>query len=70
MVTGPPDLGEIEDFQQGLALAAERIILMPEGRDRDTLRQRLPWLAEASRALGYRLSNRLQVELWGDLRGR
>lgn len=70
VVTGPPDLKEIEDFQQGLALPAERIILMPEGRDPGTLRQRLPWLAEAGRAHGYRLSDRLQVELWGDLRGR
>jgi 7-carboxy-7-deazaguanine synthase len=42
---------------------------MPEGTDRDVLRERGIWLAEIAKAEGFRLTPRLHVELWGNRRG-
>jgi len=47
----------------------ERVILMPEGTDRDVLRERSLWLAEICKEEGFRLSPRLHVELYGNQRG-
>ena len=64
-----------EDVEEAAALAAdlgaprERVILMPEGKDRDKLRERSLWLAEICKDRGYRFSPRLHVELYGDRRG-
>ena len=51
------------------ALPAARILLMPEGRDSETLRKRMVWLAPACLAHGYGLSDRLHIHLSGDTRG-
>ena len=48
---------------------AERVILMPEGVDRERLRERGLWLAEMCKQEGFRFSPRLHVDLWGDRRG-
>ena len=45
------------------------MILMPEGVDRDILRERGVWLAELCKEEGFRFSPRLHVELWGHRRG-
>jgi 7-carboxy-7-deazaguanine synthase len=42
---------------------------MPEGTDRDRLRERAVWLAEISKQEGFRFSPRLHVDLWGNRRG-
>jgi 7-carboxy-7-deazaguanine synthase len=47
----------------------ERVILMPEGTDRDELRQRAVWLAEICKEEGFRFSPRLHVDLYGNQRG-
>ena len=47
----------------------ERVILMPEGIDREVLRERSVWLAEICKAEGFRFSPRLHVDLYGNLRG-
>jgi 7-carboxy-7-deazaguanine synthase len=64
-----------EDVDEARALVAqlnaprEKVILMPEGADPDTLRERSLWLAEISKKEGFRFSPRLHVELWGNRRG-
>jgi 7-carboxy-7-deazaguanine synthase len=45
------------------------VILMPEGVDRDILRERGMWLAEICKKEGFRFSPRLHVELYGPRRG-
>jgi 7-carboxy-7-deazaguanine synthase len=47
----------------------ERVVLMPEGIDRDRLRERGRWIAEICKQEGFRFSPRLHVDLWGDMRG-
>jgi len=47
-----------------------RIILLPEGRDQEVLRNRQQWVSEACVKHGFRFSTRLHILLWGDQRGR
>lgn len=68
------DLGEIEAFLgglegSGLVVPGWRVHLMPEGRDSETLGRRLRALVPVSMERGWRVSPRLQVDLFGDTRG-
>lgn len=69
VVTAPEDLLEIAAIRDEIHAARSRILLMPEGTDRDTLRHRGLWIAEVCKDEGYRFSPRLHVDLWGGLRG-
>jgi 7-carboxy-7-deazaguanine synthase len=69
VVTSPEDLAEIARIRDTLAADRSRVVLMPEGTDRDTLRERGLWLAEMCKREGYRFSPRLHVDLWGNQRG-
>jgi 7-carboxy-7-deazaguanine synthase len=68
-------IGKPEDVEEARSLAASlgagpaRVILMPEGVDRDILRERGVWLAEICKEEGFRFSPRLHVELYGPRRG-
>ncbi|MDG6078005.1 7-carboxy-7-deazaguanine synthase QueE [Erythrobacter litoralis] len=68
-------IAQPSDIEEVLALAArhsiqhERIFLMPEGTDSDTLRAREKWLAPLCVEHGLRLSDRLHIHLFGDTRG-
>ena len=42
---------------------------MPEGVDRDTICNRLPWLFDACNERGYNLTTRLHVLAFGDMKG-
>jgi 7-carboxy-7-deazaguanine synthase len=65
----PEDVEEARGLAESLGAGPERVILMPEGVDRDTLRERGVWLAEICKKEGFRFSPRLHVELWGARRG-
>jgi 7-carboxy-7-deazaguanine synthase len=69
VVTSPDDLPEIASIRDGVSADRAHIVLMPEGIDRDTLRDRGLWLAEICKREGYRFSPRLHVDLWGDRPG-
>ena len=69
VIAEPGDLAEVRLAVEAVNAPAERVLLMPEGRDRDVLRARSVWLAEICKEHGYRMSPRLHVELWGDKRG-
>ena len=47
----------------------DRILLMPEGTDVETLRARGPFVAEMCLEYGFRYAPRLQIELFGNTRG-
>lgn len=63
------DLSEVQGLIDKYGIDAEKVILMPEASDRETLIQRGRWLAEACKDKGYKFSNRLHILLWGNKRG-
>lgn len=70
VVSTEQDLVEIKDLLARLpAIPFHRVLLMPEGVDAKTLASRSPWLAEICRREGFRFCPRLQIELFGNVRG-
>lgn len=71
VLRGKEDLAEVEDLLGRLDrdIPPHRILLMPEGTDATTLRQRSLALVEVCRQRGYRLCPRLHVDLFGNRRG-
>jgi 7-carboxy-7-deazaguanine synthase len=63
------DLEEVRSLVAALGAERGRVILMPEGTDRERLRERAVWLAEAAKEEGFRFSPRLHVDLYGNRRG-
>jgi len=63
------DLVEIQRIIAETGAAPDRVVLMSEGTDVDTLRDRGRWIAEICKREGYRYTPRLHVELWGARRG-
>jgi 7-carboxy-7-deazaguanine synthase len=64
------DLDEIDAIARQFGIPAQRIMIMPEGTDAQTLTTRARELVEPVRLRGYRLGTRLHVLLWGSERGR
>jgi 7-carboxy-7-deazaguanine synthase len=69
VVMSPEDLAEIRSIVEEIRADRANVLLMPEGRDDTTLRDRSQWLAEICKREGYRFSPRLHIQIWGDQRG-
>jgi 7-carboxy-7-deazaguanine synthase len=69
VVTGPEDLGEIEEIVRMTNAPASQVILMPEGTSPQVLGERSRWLVEICKDKGFRFSPRLHIDLWGQKRG-
>lgn len=69
VIARPGDLEEVRPLLETLRADRERVILMPEGTDREVLRERSVWLAEICKDEGFRFSPRLHVDLYGNQRG-
>ena len=69
VVSDPADLGEIVSLISKLGAPAEHVLLMPEGRSPEVLRERALWLVPLCLEHGFRYSPRVQVDIWGDKRG-
>jgi 7-carboxy-7-deazaguanine synthase len=70
VVTSAADLPEIEAMLNDVApFPRDRVLLMPEGREVEGLRERSPLIAELCRERGFRFAPRLQIELYGNRRG-
>ena len=70
VVADREDLDEIRDILASLNnYDRNRVLLMPEGVDRDALRERGEWLAEVCKERGFRYSPRLQIHIYGNQRG-
>ncbi len=71
VVTSANDLDEIKTLLREIKhpILPEKIMLMPEGVDSQTIRGRDQTLTEICKQEGYRYCNRLQIELFGDTRG-
>ncbi|MBN1342593.1 MAG: 7-carboxy-7-deazaguanine synthase QueE [Phycisphaerae bacterium] len=70
VVASPDDLGEVRQLLQQLGDPDPGdVLLMPEGTDRQTLRDRATWLIDLCKETGFRYCPRLHIELYGHRRG-
>lgn len=69
VVQSEADYAEADSLVARLNWPRDRVLLMPQANDRETLRSRSLLVAEAARARGLRFSTRLHLELWGGRRG-
>jgi 7-carboxy-7-deazaguanine synthase len=71
VVAQPADLAEIQRMLEeiGVPVPPEKILLMPEGRTAEEIRQRDPWLVEACKSSGFRYCRRVHIDLFGNRRG-
>lgn len=70
VVSSENDLVEIKNLLSCLPpVPFDRILLMPEGIDTQTLASRSPWLVDICKREGFRFCPRLQIELFGHTRG-
>ncbi|MEM8873900.1 MAG: 7-carboxy-7-deazaguanine synthase QueE [Planctomycetota bacterium] len=70
VVADPADLTEIRHLLGQLkGWEPGDVLLMPEGTDSATLRERQGWLVDLCRSEGFRYCPRLHIELFGNTRG-
>jgi 7-carboxy-7-deazaguanine synthase len=70
VVSSENDLVEIKSLILKLPkIPVDRVLLMPEGIDTQTLASRSPWLVEICKREGFRFCPRLHIELFGHKRG-
>ena len=70
VIVEPEDIEEVCLLRDRYRLPNDRIILLPEGRTVEALRDRSLWVSEACVKEGFTFSTRLHILLWGDQRGR
>jgi 7-carboxy-7-deazaguanine synthase len=70
VVTAPDDMTEIKRIVEEIGADRSRVVLMPEGIDAKTIRERALWLVDLCKREHFRYSPRLHVDLWGNERGR
>lgn len=69
VISAPADLAEVLALRDRYRIRPERLFLMPEGTDSETLRAREKWLAPLCLEHGLQMSDRLHIHLYGDTRG-
>ncbi|MBS0201561.1 MAG: 7-carboxy-7-deazaguanine synthase QueE [Planctomycetes bacterium] len=70
VIDQPSDLDEVQEYLREFSeIAADQVWLMPQGVTAGDLTARAEWLAPAAAALGFRLSPRQHIELFGHVRG-
>jgi 7-carboxy-7-deazaguanine synthase len=71
VVSRPEDIEELEHMLGALhrEIPRHKVLLMPEARTLEKMRERAAWLSEVCKARGYRYAHRLHIELYGNKRG-
>lgn len=69
VITSESELQEVQELISRFALPQERILLMPEARNKIELRERSPAVARMASEGGFRFSSRLHLELYDGRRG-
>jgi 7-carboxy-7-deazaguanine synthase len=71
VVAQPEDIEELEHMLAALRrdIPRHKVLLMPEARSLQKMRDRATWLGELCKARGYRYAHRLHIELYGNRRG-
>lgn len=70
VIDTPEDLAEVDRLVQLLGWPRDRVVLMPQAATREELWRKAEFVVTAALARQFRYSSRLQVELWGNQRGR
>lgn len=68
VVSRKEELGEVAHYEEEFNLTP--LWVMPEGITRETVLDRMPWLADEAVRRNWNFSTRLHILLWGDQRGR
>ncbi|MEM4310880.1 MAG: 7-carboxy-7-deazaguanine synthase QueE [Nitrososphaerales archaeon] len=63
------DLDEVGEIIKLFSIKREKVILMPEGTNTETLNRRSEWLIEECKKRGFRFSPRLHILIYGNRRG-
>lgn len=64
------DLAEMQQILDNIGTYADhRVLLMPVGIDNEEIKDKLMWLTEVAKKWGYRLSDRLQIRIFGHMEG-
>ncbi|MGD1959968.1 MAG: 7-carboxy-7-deazaguanine synthase QueE [Fulvivirga sp.] len=69
VIDSEEDLSEVFELQKNFNIPAEKIYLMPQGTNAETLNQKCLWLVEICKTYGFNFTDRLHVQLWGDKKG-
>jgi 7-carboxy-7-deazaguanine synthase len=70
VVDHPDDLADVDAHVATISgIEPENVYLMPQGVVADELAAKMTWLEDAARKRGYRVSPRLHIELFGNVRG-
>lgn len=71
VVSRPEDIDELENMITALKrdIPRHKVLLMPEARTLEKMRERAAWLSDVCKARGYRYAHRLHIELYGNKRG-
>ena len=69
VITAQEDVGEVLDLQRRYRFNPEQVFLMAEGTTSAALREKQEWLGPKCLELGFRMSDRLHIHLYGDTRG-
>lgn len=70
VIDNPDDIAEVQALQREFDIPPGIVFLMAQACDRSELTARNVWLARECRDRGYRMSDRLQVQLFDGARGR
>lgn len=68
VICSAQELNEVDALAKDLLIPADRIIIMPEGTDAESINSGLKDLVEKTRNLGFRLLPRMHVQIWGNKR--
>ncbi|HEY1067885.1 MAG TPA: radical SAM protein, partial [Pirellulales bacterium] len=69
-IDGPADLSDLDEFLAKLPpVAADRVLLMPQGTDLVELEAKEAWLEPYSRSRGFVYCPRKHIEWYGAVRG-
>ena len=70
VIQSESDFKEMQTLANKYDLVPEKIILMPEAQNKETLLDRSKWLVELCKAHGYMFSTRLHILLWDNERSK
>jgi 7-carboxy-7-deazaguanine synthase len=69
VLTQHADLEEVLSLQERYHIPAQKIWLMPEGNTPQVLRRRRRWIVEVCKQYGFRYTDRLHIQIWGNRKG-
>ncbi|WP_437225808.1 7-carboxy-7-deazaguanine synthase QueE [Planctomicrobium sp. SH661] len=70
VIDQPADLDDVESYLREFPhLQPDKIYLMPQGTQMESLREKLTWIRTEAEKRGWQVSPRLHIELFGNTRG-